>query len=176
MTPDSRVAVVGLGYVGLPLAVAFAEAGLDVEGIDVSEARVATVGEGRSPIDDISDDRLGAALAGRLRVSTLAESRVADADAVFVCVPTPIKTTKDPDLGPVLATAGYLRDHIRGGQLIVLQSTTYPGTTMGPFRAILEEERPRCRAATSTSPMRRSASIPATRRARLARSHASSAG
>jgi UDP-N-acetyl-D-glucosamine dehydrogenase len=139
MTPDARVAVVGLGYVGLPLAVAFAEVGLAVEGIDVSEGRVATLAEGRSPIDDISDDRLRAALAADLRVSTTADARVADADAVFVCVPTPIKTTKDPDLGPVLATAGFLRDHIRGGQLIVLQSTTYPGTTMGPFRAILEE-------------------------------------
>jgi len=139
MTRDARVAVVGLGYVGLPLAVAFAEAGLDVEGIDVSEGRVATVAEGRSPIDDISDDRLRTALAGRLRVVTPVDSRVADAHAVFVCVPTPVKTTKDPDLGPVLATAGFLRDQIHAGQLIVLQSTTYPGTTMGPFRAILEE-------------------------------------
>jgi UDP-N-acetyl-D-glucosamine dehydrogenase len=139
MTQDARVAVVGLGYVGLPLAVAFAEAGLDVEGIDVSEGRVATIGEGRSPIEDVSDIRLQAALAERLRVSTLAAAGVADADAVFVCVPTPIKSTKDPDLGPVLATAGYLRDRIRRGQLVVLQSTTYPGTTMGPFRAVLEE-------------------------------------
>ncbi len=133
------MAVVGLGYVGLPLAVAFAEAGLDVEGIDLSEARVVAVRAGRSPIDDISDDRLGAARAGHLHVSTLSEARVVDADAVFVCVPTPIKTTKDPDLGPILAAAGFLRDHIRKGQLVVLQSTTYPGTTMGPFREILEE-------------------------------------
>jgi UDP-N-acetyl-D-glucosamine dehydrogenase len=139
MTPDTRIAVVGLGYVGLPLAVAFAEAGLDVEGIDLSEARVATIRAGGSPIDDISDERLQAAQAGGLRVSTLGESRIADADAVFVCVPTPIRTTKDPDLGPVLAAAGFLRDHIRQGQLVVLQSTTYPGTTMGPFRTLLEE-------------------------------------
>ena len=139
MTPDARVAVVGLGYVGLPLAVSFAEAGLDVEGIDLSTERVATIRAGRSPIDDISDERLHAARARRLRVSTLAEARVADADAVFVCVPTPIRTTKDPDLGPVLAAAGFLRDRIRAGQLVVLQSTTYPGTTMGPFRARLEE-------------------------------------
>ncbi|MFL5675737.1 MAG: nucleotide sugar dehydrogenase [Chloroflexota bacterium] len=139
MTADSRVAVVGLGYVGLPLAVAFAEAGLDVEGIDVSEARVATIRAGRSPIDDISDERLAVAREGRLRVSTLTDARVADADAVFVCVPTPIRTTKDPDLEPVLAAAGFLRDTIRAGQLVVLQSTTYPGTTMGPFRAVIEE-------------------------------------
>ena len=70
MTADRRVAVVGLGYVGLPLAVSFAEAGLEVEGIDVSETRVGTIRAGRSPIDDISDERLGAALSGGLRVSS----------------------------------------------------------------------------------------------------------
>ena len=139
MTRDSRVAVVGLGYVGLPLAIAFAEAGLEVEGIDVSAARVTTVLAGRSPIDDISDERLANALTGGLRVSRQAEARVVDADAVFVCVPTPINATKDPDLGPVLAAAAFLRDHVRAGQLVVLQSTTYPGTTTGPFREILEE-------------------------------------
>ncbi len=139
MTADRRVAVVGLGYVGLPLAVSFAEAGLQVEGIDVSETRIGTIRAGRSPIDDISDERLGTALSGGLRVSAQSEARVAEADAVFVCVPTPINSTKDPDLGPVLAAAGYLRGHVREGQLLVLQSTTYPGTTMGPFREVLEE-------------------------------------
>ena len=138
MTRDSRVAIVGLGYVGLPLAIAFTEAGLDVEGIDVSDARVATILAGRSPIDDVTDERLGQALRDGLRVATQAEARVADADAVFVCVPTPINTTKDPDLGPVLGAARFLSDHIRIGQLVILQSTTYPGTTMGPFRGSLE--------------------------------------
>jgi UDP-N-acetyl-D-glucosamine dehydrogenase len=139
VTQDTRVAVVGLGYVGLPLAVSFAEAGLDVEGIDVSEARIATIRAGRSPIEDIADERLGTALAGGLRVCTQTEAQVADADAVFVCVPTPINTTKDPDLGAVLDAARFLRDHVREGQLVVLQSTTYPGTTMGPFREAIEE-------------------------------------
>lgn len=139
MTRDTCVAVVGLGYVGLPLAIAFTEAGLDVEGIDVSEERIARLRAGRSPIDDISDERLAAALGGRLRVATQTEAKVAEADAVFVCVPTPINATKDPDLTPVLAAATFLRDHVRAGQLLVLQSTTYPGTTMGPFREILEE-------------------------------------
>ncbi|MEP6637819.1 MAG: nucleotide sugar dehydrogenase [Chloroflexota bacterium] len=139
MTRDTCVAVVGLGYVGLPLAIAFTEAGLEVEGIDVSEERITRLLAGRSPIDDISDERLAAALGGRLRVATQPQARVAEADAVFVCVPTPINATKDPDLAPVLAAARFLRDHIRAGQLIVLQSTTYPGTTMGPFREILEQ-------------------------------------
>jgi UDP-N-acetyl-D-glucosamine dehydrogenase len=139
MSPDPRVAVIGLGYVGLPLAIAFAEAGTDVEGIDVSEERVATIMAGHSPIDDISDEKLGSVLGGRLRVATQAEAHVGDADAVFVCVPTPINSTKDPDLGHVLAAARFLRDHLRRGQLLVLQSTTFPGTTAGPFREVLEE-------------------------------------
>ena len=138
MTQDNCVAVVGLGYVGLPLAISFAEAGLQVEGIDVSAARIAELQARHSPIDDITDARLGAALDGSLRVASQVDARPEDADAVFVCVPTPINATKDPDLGPVLAVATYLRDRVRPGQLIVLQSTTFPGTTVGPFREILE--------------------------------------
>ena len=138
MTSDTKVAVIGLGYVGLPLAIAFAEAGLDVGGIDVSAKRVETLLQRRSPIDDISDERLSAALDGSLRVATEAEARPEDADAIFVCVPTPINATKDPDLGPVLDAAAYIRDHLRPGQLLVLQSTTYPGTTVGPFRDVVE--------------------------------------
>ncbi len=139
MTRDTRVAVIGLGYVGLPLAIAFADAGLDVEGIDVSNDRVTALTAGRSPIEDVSDERLAAALAGKLRVSTQADGHLGEADAVLVCVPTPINATKDPDLGLVLAAARYVRDHVRSGQLIVLQSTTFPGTTTGPFREVIEE-------------------------------------
>jgi len=139
MTQDSRIAVMGLGYVGLPLAVAFAEAGLHVQGVDVSHARIAELTGGRSPIDDITDERLRAALDRTLTVATTADADIAAADAIFVCVPTPINATKDPDLGPVLGAAGYLAAHIRRGQLVVLQSTTFPGTTVGPFRSALEE-------------------------------------
>jgi UDP-N-acetyl-D-glucosamine dehydrogenase len=138
MTADRHVAVIGLGYVGLPLAMAFAEAGLEVEGIDASEARIATLAARQSPIDDVSDERLARALDGSFRVAIQAAATVASADAVFVCVPTPINPTKDPDLGPVLAAATFLRDRIRAGQLVVLQSTTYPGTTVGPFREVIE--------------------------------------
>jgi len=138
MTPDMSVAVVGLGYVGLPLAIAFAEAGLQVQGIDASDERIATLAARHSPVDDISDERLGRALDGSLRLATQRDAAVEDADAVFVCVPTPINATKDPDLGPVLAAATFLCDRVRPGQLLVLQSTTYPGTTAGPFRAVIE--------------------------------------
>jgi UDP-N-acetyl-D-glucosamine dehydrogenase len=135
---DQRLAVVGLGYVGLPLAIAFTEAGLQVEGIDANRARVTELGAGRSPIDDISNERLATALAGGLSVVTPGDAHLGDAEVVFVCVPTPITRSKDPDLGPVLAAAALIREHLHDGQLIVLQSTTFPGTTSGPFREELE--------------------------------------
>ena len=139
MSPDTRVAVVGLGYVGLPLAIAFAEAGHLVHGIDISADRVAQLNARRSPIDDVTDERLAAALeSGNLCVIAQPEAALAEMDAVFVCVPTPITTTKDPDLGAVLAAAAFIRDQLRAGQLIILQSTTFPGTTTGPFRTVLE--------------------------------------
>ena len=141
MTPpsDQRIAVVGLGYVGLPLAIAFTEAGLQVEGIDANGPRVAELAAAHSPIDDISDERLATALADGLSVAEPPAAHLADADVVFVCVPTPITRSKDPDLGPVLNAATLIREHLRAGQLVVLQSTTFPGTTSGPFREELEQ-------------------------------------
>ena len=138
MDQDRRVAIIGLGYVGLPLAIAFAEAGLEVEGVDASPARVAELNARHSPIDDIGDERLSAALDAGLRVVSPEDARPRDVDAMFVCVPTPITATKDPDLGPVLAAAAFVRDGLRAGHLIVLQSTTFPGTTTGPFREVIE--------------------------------------
>ena len=112
MSEDSHIAVIGLGYVGLPLAIAFAEAGVDVSGVDASEQRVGQLLRRSSPIDDITDERLSTALDGRLSV-TLDPAAIHDADAVFVCVPTPITGTKDPDLGPVLSAASRIRDNVR---------------------------------------------------------------
>jgi UDP-N-acetyl-D-glucosamine dehydrogenase len=138
VTPDTRVAIVGLGYVGLPLALAFLEAGLDVVGIDASERRVGDLLAGRSPIDDVDDARLRTGLSNGFRIMGPDKTSLESADAVFVCVPTPITTTKDPDLGPVLSAAALVRENLRPGMLIVLQSTTFPGTTGGPFRTELE--------------------------------------
>ncbi len=138
MRQDRRVSVIGLGYVGLPLAVAFAEAGLEVEGIDAAPQRVEELNRRHSPVDDLSDERLAAALDGSLRIAAIEDARPSESDAVFVCVPTPINSAKEPDLGPVLAAAAYLRDRLRAGQLVILQSTTFPGTTNGPFREALE--------------------------------------
>ena len=138
MTQDRRVAVIGLGYVGLPLAIAFAEAGLEVEGIDASPNRIAELLARKSPIDDVSDERLSAALEGSLRVVAPVDASMSEADAIFVCVPTPITATKDPDLAPVLSAAELICGNVRRGHLIVLQSTTFPGTTTGPFAEVVE--------------------------------------
>jgi UDP-N-acetyl-D-glucosamine dehydrogenase len=139
MSQDSKVAVIGLGYVGLPLAIAMAESGLEVEGIDASADRVRELCEGRSPIDDITDQRLRAAIASNLRIVTTDAASARSADVIFVCVPTPITKAKDPDLGPVRDAARLVAAHLRRDQLVILQSTTFPGTTSGPFRGILEE-------------------------------------
>jgi len=137
---DARLAIIGLGYVGLPLAINFTEAGLEVRGVDAWDARVAQIAAGQSPIDDIEDERLGAALNAGLSVSGLDAGAVAKADAVIICVPTPIDEARDPDLAHVLDAARFAGKALRRGQLIVLQSTTYPGTTSGPLRQTLEAE------------------------------------
>jgi UDP-N-acetyl-D-glucosamine dehydrogenase len=120
------------------MALSFLEAGLDVVGVDASARRVEELCEGRSPIDDIDDERLRRGLAAGLRVVTVESADLAAADAIFVCVPTPITEAKDPDLGPVISAAGLVARTLRPSQLVVLQSTTFPGTTMGPFRTELE--------------------------------------
>ena len=135
---DARVAIIGLGYVGLPLAVSFVEAGLAVTGIDANPARIAELAAGHSPIDDIGDERLREALGRGLRVVGPDAGELSAADAIFVCVPTPLDRARNPDLGPVLAAAELIRGALRAGQLVVLQSTSFPGTTSGPFREALE--------------------------------------
>jgi UDP-N-acetyl-D-glucosamine dehydrogenase len=137
---DRSIAVIGLGYVGLPLALGFTEAGVRVTGVDSSELRVTELNDGHSPIEDISDERLGAALAAGFRAVAPDPEVIRGADAVFVCVPTPVTATRDPDLGPVLVAAELVRAGLRAGHLVVLQSTTFPGTTTGPFRAVLERD------------------------------------
>ena len=137
---DRTVAVVGLGYVGLPLAIAFVEAGVAALGVDAKREQIEELAAGRSPIDDISDGRLVAALGRGLSLAHSADADLVSADAIFVCVPTPITQAKDPDLEPVLSAAALVRRRLRPGQLVVLQSTTFPGTTTGPFRAELERD------------------------------------
>ena len=139
-TPPPQIAVIGLGYVGLPLAVAFTEAGCRVAGIDASINRTVELAHGHSPIEDITADRLREAIASGLSFhhTDAAAEAIATAEAVFVCVPTPVTASKDPDLSPVLSAAELIGRHLVPGTIVILQSTTFPGTTMGPFRESIE--------------------------------------
>jgi UDP-N-acetyl-D-glucosamine dehydrogenase len=132
------VAVAGLGYVGLPLAVEVAQAGFRVVGIDRDEARAARVNRGESYIGDVPPHRLKALVAdGRLSAGT--DYGVTDgADVILICVPTPLTKSKEPDLSFVTAAVGEVARHLRPGQLVVLESTTYPGTTQELVRPVLE--------------------------------------
>ncbi len=131
-----KVGVVGLGYVGLPLAIAFAEAGNGVIALDVDPLKVSAVAAGDSYIEDITSERLRAALP-RIRV-TYRYADLAQADAVLICVPTPLTENREPDLGPLDSAAKALANVLQPGQLIVLESTTYPGTTRERLMPLLE--------------------------------------
>jgi UDP-N-acetyl-D-glucosamine dehydrogenase len=131
------IGIVGLGYVGLPLAVAFAEVGEAVIGVDVDAGKVAALREGRSHVEDIPDERL-APLADRLSFSTR-PSDLSAAEAILVCVPTPLTRNREPELGPLLSATQSLSGVIRKGQVIVLESTTFPGTTREHLVPLLEE-------------------------------------
>jgi UDP-N-acetyl-D-glucosamine dehydrogenase len=132
-----RIGIVGLGYVGLPLAVAFAEAGCDVVGIDVDAGKVAALGQGRSHVEDIPDARLVAALQRCEFTTRFVELH--ETDAILVCVPTPLTRNREPDLGPLLAAAQSLAGVVRRGQVVILESTTFPGTTREHMVPLLEE-------------------------------------
>ncbi|HLV80986.1 MAG TPA: nucleotide sugar dehydrogenase, partial [Chthonomonadaceae bacterium] len=134
----ARLAIVGMGYVGLPMAVEFARAGFPVVGVDVDPDRCEALAQGRSYIADVSDADLQAALAtGRFRASA-DTGALAEADAILICVPTPLRKSKDPDLSYVLNAGESVARHLKRGQLIVLESTTYPGTTEEVLRPMLE--------------------------------------
>ena len=136
---DERLAVIGLGYVGLPLALDLAEAGHRVLGVDASERRLEQLRRGASYIDDVDDARIVTAVENGSLLPASPDVDWTDATAAFICVPTPVTSTREPDLGPIRSAAAYVRRGLRSGDLVVLQSTTYPGTTMGPLREILEE-------------------------------------
>jgi UDP-N-acetyl-D-glucosamine dehydrogenase len=132
-------AVVGLGYVGLPLCLAFARSGATALGIDTDRAKVDALAAGRSYIKHIAgNDIVAATTAGGFR-ATVDFREAAEADSVLICVPTPLTANRSPDLAYVAATARSLAPHLRPGQLVVLESTTYPGTTEEVVRPILEE-------------------------------------
>ncbi len=133
----AAIGVVGLGYAGLPLAMAFAEAGFDVTGIDLNEQRVRAVQERRSYLVDVPEERYRG-LDGTL-AATADYTAVAELDALTICVPTPLSKTRSPDLNYILSAAESVGSNIKPGMLIVLQSTTHPGTTEEVVLPILAE-------------------------------------
>lgn len=125
----AKIAIIGLGYVGLPLAMAFVRKGFRVSGIDLDRTRVEQLRSGKSYVEDIpSQDVRRAVRLGRFKATESYEV-LTDSDVIIVCVPTPLNRVKDPDLSYILNAAEAIRDHLRRGQLVILESTTYPGTT-----------------------------------------------
>jgi len=131
------IGIIGLGYVGLPLAVAFAEEGLDVVALDVDARKIESINAQRSYIEDIPSERL-AAVSERLTATTR-YADLAGVEAVLIAVPTPLTANREPDLGPLLDSARRLGQVLQQGQLVVLESTTYPGTTREQLVPLLEE-------------------------------------
>jgi UDP-N-acetyl-D-glucosamine dehydrogenase len=138
LTRQARVSVIGLGYVGLPLAAAIAEAGFTVTGLDVDDRKVSSILEGVSYIEDIDGDAFARHVeAERLKADT--DPRLlAEADVAIICVPTPCTKTKQPDLTCIYQAAAMLVEHLHPGMLVILESTTYPGTTQEVLQPLLE--------------------------------------
>ena len=138
-TRQAKVGIVGLGYVGLPLAVEFAKAGFTVTGIDLSDLKIAQVNAGDSYIGDISSATLAPLVkSGKLK-ATSDFSVVRDLDTVNICVPTPLRKTKDPDMSYIVSACGEIAKYAHPGMLVILESTTYPGTTAELVLPMLEQ-------------------------------------
>jgi UDP-N-acetyl-D-glucosamine dehydrogenase len=135
----AHVAVIGLGYVGLPLATAFAKAGFRVTGVDVDPQKIEALAAGASYIPDVPDEELAPHVESGRLTPTLDYGALAEADALFICVPTPYDVQRAPDLSFIRSASQSIQSQLRPGQLVVLQSTTYPGTTEEVVLPILEE-------------------------------------
>jgi UDP-N-acetyl-D-glucosamine dehydrogenase len=136
-TREARLGIVGLGYAGLPLAILFADSGFHVTGIDLNDERVRWVNERRSYLVDVPPDRYEAV--GDRLSATSDYAAVSELDALTICVPTPLSKTRTPDISFVVSAGEAVARHLRPGQLVILQSTTYPGTTLEILLPILEE-------------------------------------
>lgn len=136
----ARIGVIGLGYVGLPLIVEFCSNGFEGIGFEVDSKKVDEINAGRSYIPDVPTDRLQACVdAGKLTATT-DFSRLGHCDCIIICVPTPLRKTKDPDMSFILSAGGEIQKYMRNGQLVILESTTYPGTTDEVLQPMFEEK------------------------------------
>jgi len=138
---DANIGVIGLGYVGLPLSVEVARANFKVTGFDISENKVKLINSAKSDIDDIKDSDLSKIVAdGRLKATTNPKTLV-EMDVVMICVPTPLSKTKDPDVSYILSAVKWVQHNLKKGALVVLESTTYPGTTEDLILPLLSENK-----------------------------------
>src|SRR5713101_4087918 len=138
-TRGAQVGIVGLGYVGLPLAVEFAKAGFTVTGIDLSDSKIASINAGDSYVGDVPSATLGPLVeSGKLK-ATADFSVIRDLDTVNICVPTPLRKTKDPDMSYIVSACGEIAKFFHPGMLVILESTTYPGTTDEVVLPMLEQ-------------------------------------
>ena len=135
----AHVGVIGLGYVGLPLATEFASRGFTATGFEVDEKKVAEINAGRSYIGDVPVESIKQSVAARKLSATVDFNQLKACDAIIICVPTPLRKTKEPDVSFILAAAEQIKRNLRRGQLIILESTTYPGTTDEVLLPMFEE-------------------------------------
>src|SRR5439155_7729853 len=135
---EARCGIIGLGYVGLPLALEFARAGFRTTGIDVDPSKVQLIHRGRSCIVDVRDAEIAEQVAAGRLTATADFAVIRDLDTINICVPTPLRKTKDPDLTHVVAAVTAIQRYLRRGQLVILESTTYPGTTEEVVQPALE--------------------------------------
>src|SRR5919202_270424 len=136
----ARVGVIGLGYVGLPLAVEFARRGFPATGFEVDSKKADSINRGESYIGDVPSDVLGETVSSERLHATTDFDELSACDAIIICVPTPLRKTKEPDISYILAAAGEIRQRLRRGQLVILDSTTYPGTTDEVLLPMFEEQ------------------------------------
>ena len=135
----ARIGVIGLGYVGLPLIVEFAQKGFDCVGFEVDAKKADDINAGRSYIVDVTSENVAACVGTGKLAATTDFSRLGECDVIIICVPTPLRKTKDPDMSYILTAGGEIQRSLRRGQLIILESTTYPGTTDEVLQPMFEE-------------------------------------
>ncbi|HEV7701713.1 MAG TPA: nucleotide sugar dehydrogenase [Pyrinomonadaceae bacterium] len=136
----ARIGVIGLGYVGLPLIVEFAARGFDAIGFEVDEKKAGEINAGTSYIVDVTSENLAKCVEAGKLVATTDFKRLAECDVIIICVPTPLRKTKDPDMSYILTAGGEIQKYMRRGQLVILESTTYPGTTDEILQPMFEEK------------------------------------
>jgi UDP-N-acetyl-D-glucosamine dehydrogenase len=133
------IGIVGLGYVGLPLARAFCQKNIQIIGFDIDQEKIDTIEKNQSYIKHIGDDAIKEMRADGLFDVTTDFSQIADVDVIIICVPTPLSKHREPDLGPVLNTGKSIMPHLQKGQMVILESSTYPGTTDSELAGVLEQ-------------------------------------